>query len=407
MGEYNLPRPGQSTMPRAQNFRPTNLGQNRNTKSHNTKNGVSAGMFYGLVAVLMVTNAATFVALFMGGDIAKLSRGTDDLVLQSYETRIADLRTEVDRLNSRQYARAGDLNLQLQDLVSQQDELAVQHQYVRALADMAKDLGIDTAENSIPIPAQKSELVSQAHQITTSGLPNGPTTDVEAVRAKLTAMVNDTDFAISTISNATKSSTDKVVSGLQKIGLQPLFSEPTQAAIGGPFEGIDNTSPSQSLDTVNRIVQEFKKFETARQALRDAPVHHPLKEATRISSRFGPRRDPFLNKTGFHSGMDFAARSGTVVRSAGAGKVIFSGRKGGYGNLVEIEHQNGLTTRYGHLSKTLVKTGQSVVAGTSVGKVGSTGRSTGPHLHFEVRKADKAIDPQKFLTIGNELRQFM
>jgi murein DD-endopeptidase MepM/ murein hydrolase activator NlpD len=112
-----------------------------------------------------------------------------------------------------------------------------------------------------------------------------------------------------------------------------------------------------------------------------------------ISSSFGLRQDPIDGRTKFHDGVDIAAPTGTPVRTAAAGTVIFSGNVAGYGNMVEVDHGDGLVTRYGHNSVNLVAAGDEVQAGQSIALVGSTGRSTGSHLHFEVRKGGKSIDP--------------
>lgn len=120
----------------------------------------------------------------------------------------------------------------------------------------------------------------------------------------------------------------------------------------------------------------------------------PLKELKRISSPFGERKDPFTGRERFHHGMDIAANAGTPVFSAAPGKVIFSGKKGGYGNMIEVLHDNGLVTRYGHNAENLVREGDIVSPSRPIARVGSTGRSTGPHLHFEVLKDGKALDPE-------------
>jgi murein DD-endopeptidase MepM/ murein hydrolase activator NlpD len=117
----------------------------------------------------------------------------------------------------------------------------------------------------------------------------------------------------------------------------------------------------------------------------------------RVSSGFGTRRDPFTHSTRFHNGIDIAAPAGMSVRSAGAGRVTFSGYRGGFGNLVILEHPGGYETRYAHLEKILVKEGEEVPAGHPLGTVGSTGRSTGPHLHFEVRHHGDRVDPKALL----------
>jgi murein DD-endopeptidase MepM/ murein hydrolase activator NlpD len=113
----------------------------------------------------------------------------------------------------------------------------------------------------------------------------------------------------------------------------------------------------------------------------------------RISSKFGMRRDPFSGHPAFHNGVDLAAPEGTPVRSAASGKVIFAGERGDYGNLVVIQHENGYETWYGHLKTIHVRLNQEVNSGYLLGEVGSTGRSTGPHLHFEVRKNGRSQNP--------------
>ncbi|HBG46144.1 MAG TPA: hypothetical protein DDW94_04050 [Deltaproteobacteria bacterium] len=124
------------------------------------------------------------------------------------------------------------------------------------------------------------------------------------------------------------------------------------------------------------------------------PFIFPLKDAKRVSSEFGRRVDPFSGEVRFHHGLDIAARQGTPVYPAAPGRVIFSGLKGGYGNMIEVLHDNGYVTRYGHNSKNIVKQGDMVIPSEPMAYVGSTGRSTGPHLHFEVLRQGTAIDPK-------------
>ncbi|MEM9207433.1 MAG: M23 family metallopeptidase, partial [Pseudomonadota bacterium] len=107
---------------------------------------------------------------------------------------------------------------------------------------------------------------------------------------------------------------------------------------------------------------------------------------------------PFVRRRAFHSGLDFATPTGTRILATGSGRVARAGWMGGYGRMVEINHGNGLSTRYAHLSRISVKSGQRVTAGDVIGRAGSTGRSTGPHLHYETRIDGKAVDPMRFLS---------
>jgi murein DD-endopeptidase MepM/ murein hydrolase activator NlpD len=119
---------------------------------------------------------------------------------------------------------------------------------------------------------------------------------------------------------------------------------------------------------------------------------HPIDG--RVSSSFGVRHDPIDGELHTHEGVDLAAPAGTQVRAAGGGVVVHAGQDAGYGNFVVIDHGGGLETRYAHLASASVKVGDRVDAGNAIGAVGSTGRSTGPHLHFEVRRSGKSVNPE-------------
>jgi len=135
-------------------------------------------------------------------------------------------------------------------------------------------------------------------------------------------------------------------------------------------------------------------------ALMAIPSKRPVGEA-RLGSAFGNRIDPFRKTLAFHSGVDFALKSGSDVVAAAGGRVRFAGYRGAYGKLVEIDHGNRLVTRYAHLSRLDVRQGDLVTPAQRIGAVGSTGRSTGPHLHFEVLHKGRFVDPQRFLALGD------
>lgn len=120
-----------------------------------------------------------------------------------------------------------------------------------------------------------------------------------------------------------------------------------------------------------------------------------------ISSYYGKRTDPFTGKLEMHKGMDFAGKAGTKILAVASGVVTWTGKRYGYGNLVEINHGNGYTTRYGHNADILVQVGDTVHKGDPISLMGSTGRSTGPHVHFEVLKNDRQIDPIRFVQTKN------
>lgn len=125
------------------------------------------------------------------------------------------------------------------------------------------------------------------------------------------------------------------------------------------------------------------------------PMQWPV--AGQITSAFGKRKNPMGPGEDFHPGLDIAAAEGTPIAAAAAGRVVAAGPDGGYGNLIVVDDGNGVTTRYGHCSQIYARVGDAVAPGQTIGAVGSTGHSTGPHLHFEVRVNDRPVDPSQFL----------
>jgi murein DD-endopeptidase MepM/ murein hydrolase activator NlpD len=151
----------------------------------------------------------------------------------------------------------------------------------------------------------------------------------------------------------------------------------------------DRTEKLGILDSLMIAVSARKKL---------VPSVLPI-EGGWYSSNFGWRIDPFSGMRSFHEGMDFMAEAGTAANAAAGGVVAYSDFHAQYGNMVEIDHGNGLITRYAHLSKRLAKTGDVILSGAKIGEVGSTGRATGPHLHFEVRQNGESVNPVRFLRL--------
>ena len=165
---------------------------------------------------------------------------------------------------------------------------------------------------------------------------------------------------------------------------------------GGPLTPMGYSTRGNAAITENEaraqeVMVSLGNFNNYRIAVSKLPLAMPVKSAFRFSSGFGPRWGRQ------HQGVDFAAPTGTSVFAAGDGVVTFAGWQRGYGNLIKIQHELGTETRYGHLSKIRVKAGQRVSRNTLIGDIGNTGRSTGPHLHYEVRVDGKAVDPMSFI----------
>ena len=138
---------------------------------------------------------------------------------------------------------------------------------------------------------------------------------------------------------------------------------------------------------------------------KNLPLASPLNGPYQLGSDYGARIDPINHKESFHPGLDLDAPYRTTVYSTGAGSVIFTGNMDSYGRVVEIDHGHGIVTRYAHLHRILVAKGQKVGLHTPIAELGSTGRSTGPHLHYEVRVDGQTVDPAKFMQAGKNVVQ--
>jgi murein DD-endopeptidase MepM/ murein hydrolase activator NlpD len=169
-------------------------------------------------------------------------------------------------------------------------------------------------------------------------------------------------------------------------------------AIKGTGSSGNNEAAAKLPDTeAYSLYDDYLKHLTSTIAF--TPMGYP--RISSFTSFFGYRSDPFNSEHAeFHPGIDFQGRRGDEVKCTASGKVVFAGWAGGYGNCIRIKHINDLETLYGHLSKIEVKVGQQVTVGDNIGRVGSTGHSTGTHLHYEVRKDGKPINPVKFLTLN-------
>jgi murein DD-endopeptidase MepM/ murein hydrolase activator NlpD len=185
---------------------------------------------------------------------------------------------------------------------------------------------------------------------------------------------------------------------LESLHLRDVSSEPGSSDMGGPFLPASTGLGEPSFDfRFGRVESTLDQARHAKQVLETLPIGRPLGERYDLTSTFGTRLDPFTRSLAQHSGIDFRAPTGTPVRAVAAGKIVEAGPNGGYGRMVEIDHGFGITTRYAHLSAITVNEGDTIARGAVLGHVGSTGRSTGPHLHYEVRIDDDATDPMRYV----------
>ena len=188
------------------------------------------------------------------------------------------------------------------------------------------------------------------------------------------------------------------------------FDFTSAPSLGGPEEPLASTESMQingilgALDVLDdQLTDRNRQLTVLEDLLLNRKLHDEVRPGGRpvtagyMSSRFGSRTDPFTGRRAFHKGIDFAGREGAEVVAVASGVVIWSGERYGYGQLVEINHGNGYVTRYGHNKKPLVEAGDTVKKGQVIALMGSTGRSTGPHVHVEVLLNDRHVNPSKYL----------
>ncbi len=192
---------------------------------------------------------------------------------------------------------------------------------------------------------------------------------------------------------------------VRKLGLRPARIAKRVSAMGGPM--IDAASEEATADLradaqFRTLFQTWKKLDTLQQGVIAIPSVHPV-HTLAFTSNFGIRSDPFRGTAAMHAGVDIPGPVGTPIYATADGIVSHAGLQGGYGNLVELNHGKGIATRYGHLSKILVADHARVTRGQLIALMGSTGRSTGPHLHYEVRIDGHAVNPVPFLTTADYL----
>lgn len=254
-------------------------------------------------------------------------------------------------------------------------------------------------------PGAAQALLPAINKTLAANTSAAPVRRIEMVRVSQEQLLDAADtFA--------RSRADRLRLAFRMAGLTPSAFTDRSDALGGPL--IDSKDPralAAVLDVddafAERIQRAARDISDARElsdAARDMPLARPLAVPSQ-SSGFGVRFDPFTRRPAYHSGLDFPGAYATAIYATGPGVVSYTGPRSGYGNVVEIDHGRGLKTRYAHLSGISVSAGQRVGVGQRVGAMGSTGRSTGTHLHYEVWVNGRAQNPGRFLKAGQYVQQ--
>jgi murein DD-endopeptidase MepM/ murein hydrolase activator NlpD len=232
---------------------------------------------------------------------------------------------------------------------------------------------------------------------------------------QIQAVVKDQDRLLAAAEGYAHSRAERLRLAFHLAGLEPSAYTGRAAggeALGGPLiEVKDPRALGAVLDVdpdfaarIQRAALDLDATHSLDQAARQLPLGVPVKDASR-SSPYGVRLDPFTRHEAFHPGQDFAGAFMTPIQASAPGVIAFTGQRTGYGNVVEIDHGGGFKTRYAHLQAIAVRVGQRVALGQRIGAMGSTGRSTGVHLHYEVWQNGRLQDPARFLKAGEYVQQ--
>jgi len=360
---------------------------------------IAVGTFM-IMAGWSITTATYFA---FHDDVLKGLMARERAQQYAYEDRIADLRAEIDRTTSRQLLDQEQFEHKLDDLVHRQAALESRASALSGVADPTTTGSIGPAARAGAEPAAREpagDMLFTPHPLD-AGKQSSIATKLGDVEASLDRVERDETTALGEMQARYDGKAREVRAVLDGLGLK--FNA-VPAASGGPFVPVRLPPVSQSFArALTRVSIARAEADDLGNTLRFVPLRKPLAGELEMTSPFGVRIDPFLHEPSMHTGMDFRANLGDPIYATAAGRVVKAGWEGGYGQMVEIDHGEGLATRYGHMSEIGVRVGQKVRAGQAIGRVGSTGRSTGPHLHYEVRVNGEAVNPEKFLVAGGKI----
>lgn len=390
-----------------------------------------------------------WVAAFAGSALAAMAIGyllatsylvlRDDLIgaatarqariQQAYEDRISALRAQVDRITSRQMLDQQLMETKVGELLARQTQLTQRHGRLDSVLERA-ETDLKTLPEAAPLPAdrpdERASLIDAGAPLavasaagkaadepfsfwsTRAALAPGESSADKAdklfvaINRSLRTIESEQMARVATLAEDAYETADAISDALGEAGLSLAVED--GRAMGGPLLPVDAASAFDSK--VRELDEALDQLERVKGEARKLPLGNPA-PGRAISSTFGVRKDPLLGTPAMHSGMDFRAPHGSQARVTAAGTVVKAGWNGGYGRMVEVRHAGGYSTRYAHMSKILVKEGDVLEAGDVVGQVGSSGRSTGPHLHYEVRLDGRAKDPLRLLKVGRKVWQFL
>ncbi|WP_024577565.1 MULTISPECIES: peptidoglycan DD-metalloendopeptidase family protein [unclassified Afipia] len=390
----------------------------------------------GSIVIMGAWSAATATYFAFRDDVLTRLIARQAEMQYAYEDRIAELRARVDRTTSRQLLDQEQYDQKLNQIMRRQALLEQRAAALNAMPDTAPTGSIKPAARGpqstdagattrmpkpspindtvifVTPPDREARLESRTPPAARPRTEFAKASGVDNVLSNLQTALDKVEgrqtATLNSVEEGYESRMRRMRSVITDLGLDmaQLEAATPKGGMGGPFIPVKPPSTAEAFERqLYRINLTRAQVDRLTRTLSLVPYRKPVVGNVEFSSGFGVRSDPFLGRPAMHSGLDFRASTGDPVRATANGKVVNAGWSGGYGRMVEIDHGNGLSTRYGHLSVINVKVGERIAIGQVIGEVGSTGRSTGPHLHYETRIDGDAVDPQKFLRAGVRLSQ--
>ncbi len=405
------------------------------------------GTGVGILLLFLAAYVGSTVYLIFRDDVLTAAMTRQVEIQYDYEDRISLLRSEIDRVTSRHIVETESIEGQVSSLLERQDGLRRQQVLLDDLIGRARDQGISFASIVTPTPlprpgrpsetgdgaiqpviamepadagtadasmAYSKDRFGSAESATNNALNPDPagvgqSKPIEPTLKDLRSSLDQFEIlqamTVHALKVSAKREARRLTAAIGHFGVKSppaplgLLETRQDSAQGGPFIPAESSNLLNGMVTVQQTLQHIDLLKNSATSI---PVRKPLPRVD-LTSSFGYRVDPFKKKPGYHSGIDLRAAEGSPVSATGAGKITHASSKGGYGLMVEVSHGRNLKTRYAHLSSINVIVGQYVNAGDVVGLVGSTGRSTGPHLHYEAVRDGKAVDPMAFLSASGDI----
>ncbi|MEM7440997.1 MAG: DUF5930 domain-containing protein [Pseudomonadota bacterium] len=399
------------------------------------------------IAVLIVWTVIATSALMLDRISAQSENTRAEVLQRAYETRLAELSAERDQraleaqtAQDRFYVALEQISLQQSELLEAEEErreLATGLQIMQEKLQNAVAERDEAQEKSDSILSEMQELtgslntrlggaqdVEKTLEILADAL--GDTVkqrdDAEETAGTLVAQMSEMEFeqrlaaqrnaqVYAKLESAVNVTLVPLERALNRSGIdtESLIKEmrKTYSGTGGPQTALSVSTKGASLSEIDaatsKLFERLDRVAVAKMAVEQLPLAFPVKGAYRNTSGYGYRRDPKTGGRRLHKGADMAGARGTAIVATGDGVVTFAGRQSGYGRLVKIRHARGFETFYAHLNRIRVKKGQRVSRGDRIGDMGNSGRSTGVHLHYEVRLNGKPLNPAKFMKAANDV----